>query len=157
MKRLNLPTYSFNIKSEQGGQQIFDESRKKWVALTPEEWVRQHLISYLVHALGYPVSLIATEMSIRINGQPRRCDIVIYNRAAEPVMIVECKSPDVPLSQAVFDQAARYNWHMQVSYLLITNGLKHYCARIDRERRVFSLLDHIPNYEELLSHSVRSS
>lgn len=157
MKRLNLPTYSFNIKSEAGAEFIFDESRRKWVSLTPEEWVRQHILQYLIHEKNYPVSLIAVEMGIRINGLKKRCDLVVFNRAAEPVMIVECKAPEVSLNQKVFDQAARYNWDMQVPYLLISNGIQHYCARIDSQVNSSVLLSQIPDYDEVCRPSSAKS
>jgi hypothetical protein len=149
MQRLNLPTYSFNIKSQDGGDQIFDTCRKKWVALTPEEWVRQHLLGYFVKELQYPVSLVATEMSIETHGLKRRCDIVVFNRKALPVLIAECKAPAVPLTQKVFDQVARYNYNLKVPYLLISNGLEHYCARIDSDTNEVKLLDQFPDYSTL--------
>lgn len=132
---------------------IFDDSRRKWVSLTPEEWVRQNLLKYLTTELNYPISLVATEMSIRIHGLSRRCDLVVFDRTARPVMLIECKAPEVKLSQAVFDQVAHYNWHMKVPYLLISNGLQHYCASIDRQKQSFRLMDHIPDYAELTSQS----
>lgn len=132
---------------------IFDDSRRKWVSLTPEEWVRQNLLKYLTTELNYPISLVATEMSIRIHGLSRRCDLVVFDRTARPVMLIECKAPEVKLSQAVFDQVAHYNWHMKVPYLLISNGLQHYCASIDRQKQSFRLMDHIPDYVELTSQS----
>lgn len=154
MQRLNLPTYSFNIKSDVKGEQIFDKCRNKWVALTPEEWVRQHLLQYFITELNYPVSLVATEMSIQIHGLKRRCDIVVFNRKAMPVLIAECKAPIIPLNQKVFDQVARYNWDMKVPYLLISNGLKHYCAKIDTENNKVELLDKFPDYSVLDAHSL---
>lgn len=155
MQRLNLPTYSFNIKSPEKGPLIFDESRKKWVALTPEEWVRQHLLNYFIRDLGYPIGLVAVEMAIRINGLNRRCDLVVFNRRGEAVLIAECKAPEVKLEQKVFDQVARYNLDFQVPYLLISNGLQHYCAELDVKNKAYRYLDRFPDYSLLDSHSVR--
>jgi len=157
MQRLNLPTYSFNIKSLDKGEQIFDICRKKWVALTPEEWVRQHLLHYFTTELNYPAGLVAVELSIRINGLNRRCDIVIFNRKGVPVMIAECKAPEVKLDQKVFNQVARYNLDFQVPYLLISNGMKHYCALLDQSRRAYGFLDNFPDYSALDSHSCKVS
>jgi len=153
MQRLNLPTYSFNIKSLDKGEQIFDICRKKWVALTPEEWVRQHLLHYFTMELNYPAGLVAIELSIRINGLNRRCDMVVFNRKGVPVMIAECKAPEVKLDQKVFNQVARYNLDFQVPYLLISNGIKHYCALLDQASTAYDFLDNFPDYSALDSHS----
>lgn len=151
MKRLNLPTYSFNIKSENGHRQILDPCRSKWVSLTPEEWVRQHIVNYLAAEFGYPIGLIATEMAIRLNSRLRRCDIVVHNRRGEPAMIVECKAPEVRLSQDSFDQANSYNWALGVRFLLITNGLSHYC--LERIENSFIFRDSLPEFDYLDSQS----
>ncbi len=153
MQRLNLPTYSFNIKSLDKGEQIFDICRKKWVALTPEEWVRQHLLHYFTTELNYPAGLVAIELSIRINGLNRRCDMVVFNRRGTPVMIAECKAPEVKLEQKTFDQVARYNLGFQVPYLLISNGMKHFCALLNQSEGDYRFLDSFPDYSVLDSHS----
>ncbi len=153
MQRLNLPTYSFNIKSLDKGEQIFDICRNKWVALTPEEWVRQNLLHYFTTDLHYPTGLVAIELSIRINGLNRRCDMVVFNRRGAPVMIVECKASDVKLEQKTFDQVARYNINFQVPYLLISNGIKHFCAVLDQSNRKYRFLESFPDYSTLDSHS----
>ncbi len=153
MQRLNLPTYSFNIKSLDQGDQIFDVSRKKWVALTPEEWVRQNLLHYMTSVLDYPVGLVAIEMSIRINGLNRRCDMVVFNRRGIPVMLVECKAPDVKLDQKVFNQVAHYNWNFQVPFLFISNGLKHLCASLNKDKAAYLFLEELPNYSALNSQA----
>jgi len=147
MKRLNLPTYSFNIKSENDRKLIFDPCRAKWVFLSPEEWVRQNFVRYLVDELNYPQSLIVTEMSIKLNTQNRRCDIVIHDREGKPKMIVECKSPDVKLSQATFDQANNYNWALGLSFIIITNGLSHFC--LERKDNKFEFRKNFPEYDQL--------
>jgi hypothetical protein len=151
MKPLNLPTYSFNIKSENSSKLIFDPCRLKWVALTPEEWVRQNFVRYMLEELGYPAGLISTEMSIKINGMKRRCDIVVHNRSGLPVLITECKAPDVILGQSVFDQANSYNWALGVPFLVITNGMKHYC--LESSEGKFKFRDNFPPYDLLDSHS----
>lgn len=127
MKRLNLPTYSFNIKSENGRRLIFDPCRSKWVVLSPEEWVRQNFVKYLNDELKYPLGLIATEMTITLSSRKRRCDIVVHNRNGMPAIIVECKAPEVNLTQSSFDQANNYNWALGVPFIIITNGILHYC------------------------------
>ena len=147
MKRLNLPTYSFNIKSENGTQVIFDPCRSKWVSLTPEEWVRQHFVKYLSEELSYPISLIATEMSIKINSLSRRCDIVVHNRSGRPVLIVECKAPEIKISQSTFNQANAYNWALGLNFIIITNGVNHYC--LENEDGKFVFRKNFPDYDAL--------
>ncbi|MCD6347203.1 MAG: type I restriction enzyme HsdR N-terminal domain-containing protein [Bacteroidales bacterium] len=157
MQRLNLPTYSINIKSAEHGDIVFDPCRSKWVSLTPEEWVRQNLLMYLTKDLHYPAGLMATEMTLRINQLTRRVDIAVFNRNGQAVLLAECKAPDVPLSQEVFNQVAHYNWNLKVPYLLISNGIKHYCARIDEHTGKYSFMDNIPDYSLLLSQSDTNS
>ncbi len=149
MQALNLPTYSFNIKSLPTGDLILDPCRKKWVTLTPEEWVRQHLVQYLVQDRAYPEGLISTELSLRINGLTRRTDVVVFDRRGYAIMLIECKAPKINLTQKVFDQVARYNWNMKVPYLVISNGLKHFCAQINQTEGSYNFLDEIPVYEQL--------
>ena len=151
MKRLNLPTYSFNIKSEGERSLIFDPCRSKWVVLSPEEWVRQNILKYFTDDLSYPPGLIATELPILLNQRVRRCDIVVHNRKGEAVMIVECKAPEIMLSQKTFDQANQYNWALGVPFLLITNGLNHYC--LERVEGQFKFRTAFPSYEEIDSQS----
>ncbi len=151
MERLNLPTYSFNIKSENGRRLIFDPCRSKWVALTPEEWVRQHIVRYISEELDYPPGLIATEVAIALNSRLRRCDIVVHNRKGAPAMIIECKAPGIKLSQASFDQVNRYNWALGVPFLIITNGLQHFC--LERKDNAFIFRISFPEYDHLDSQS----
>ncbi len=153
MQPLNLPTYSFNLKSTGGSDLIFDEFRNRWVAFTPEEWVRQNVARYLVEALGYPSSLMLLEQKIRMNGMVRRCDIVIYSRSGTPVLLVECKAPDVPVNQKVFDQVARYNLVLGVKYLLVTNGLVHYCIESEPGSQKYNYLPDIPLYSAIADQS----
>ena len=151
MKPLNLPTYSFNIKSDNDSRMIFDPCRLKWVALTPEEWVRQHIVKYLSEDLKYPIGLIATEMSIKLSSRTRRCDIVVHNRKGKAALIVECKAPEISLNQDAFDQANRYNWALGVPFLVITNGMKHFC--LERIENSFVFLNSFPYYERVDSQS----
>jgi hypothetical protein len=150
METLNLPSYNFNIKLEGQRKLIFDSIRKKYVVLTPEEWVRQNFISYLVETKNYPKGLIAVEKKVDVNRMAQRSDIVLYNNKAIPVMIVECKAASVKITQQTFNQIARYNMKLRVSYLVVTNGLNHYCCRIDYEKNSFEFISEIPDYKTLI-------
>ncbi|MDQ2177563.1 type I restriction enzyme HsdR N-terminal domain-containing protein [Marinifilum sp. D714] len=149
MENLNLPTYSFKIKSDLQRKLIFDSIRKKYVVLTPEEWVRQNFIRYLVEEKDYPASLIAVEKKVDVNLLPQRSDIVLYNRNANPVMIVECKASKIKITQDVFNQIARYNMKLRVPFLVVTNGLRHFCCYMDYEKKSFKFLEDIPNYQSI--------
>lgn len=149
MLALNLPPYSFKISNKEGKKYIFDVLRKKYVALTPEEWVRQHFINYLLMHKGYPSGLLANEIQINLNGTKKRCDTVLYNRDLTAKMIVEYKAPDVVITQAVFDQITRYNMVLRVEYLIVTNGINHYCCRIDYATNSYVFLPEIPDYASL--------
>ncbi len=149
MEKLNLPTYNFNIKLEGQRKLIFDSIRKKFVVLTPEEWVRQNFISYLVEAKNYPKGLIAIEKRVDVNKMPQRSDIVLFNNKALPIMIVECKATNVKISQSTFNQIARYNMKLQVPFLVVTNGLNHYCCQINYEINSFNFIPEIPDYKTL--------
>lgn len=146
---LNLPPYPFKLHKKDDQHYIFDEIRKKHLVLTPEEWVRQHFIQYLILEKGFPKSLIQIEGGLTLNNLQKRTDLVIYNRNGERIMIVECKAPGIKISQAVFDQAARYNSVHQVKWLVVTNGLKHCYAIIDHEAQSFSFLEELPAYDQL--------
>ena len=147
MHQLNFPTASLKFKSENNKQFVFDVIRKKYVVLTPEEWVRQHLIHYLIHFLGYPPGLIGVETPVKVTGMNQRADVVVFNRKGIPVLIAECKAPGINISNSVFQQAARYNRELSVDYLLITNGLKHYCARLNKEEGSYQMLKAIPDFD----------
>lgn len=153
MQPLNLPTYSFNIKSQGGRDRIFDVFRRDWYLLTPEEWVRQNFARYLCDTLGYPESLLLLEHTITHNTLTRRCDIVIYNRQGQPVILVECKAPEIVLNQKTFDQIARYNRVLGVNLLLVTNGLSHYCIQIDPLAATYSFLRDIPSFRSISDQS----
>jgi len=149
MDSLNLPTYSFNIKSDGQRKLIFDKLRKRFVVLTPEEWVRQNFISFLIEEKKYPESLISVEMSIKVHSLKRRCDIVVFNNFGIPVLIVECKAVNVKISQDVFEQIAAYNIKLKVKYLILTNGIDSYCCLIDHENKSYSFLKDIPDFFEI--------
>ncbi len=147
MQPLNLPQYSFKIKSEGQRNYIFDNIRKRYVVLTPEEWVRQHLIAWLVEEKNYPASLIAVEIPLRINRMERRADIILYSSLGKPFIIIECKAPGIKISQKAFDQAARYNIGLKVNYLVVSNGLVHYCAKLDHDVGTWKFLKEIPDFD----------
>lgn len=146
MQKLNLPNYQFRIKSNENKLFIFDFIRKKEVVLTPEEWVRQHFLMYLVTEKKYPASLIAVEKKLTINTLTKRTDIVVYNTDGKPAIIVECKAPNVNITQQVFDQIARYNLKLTAQYLIVTNGLHHFYCQIDAENETYLFLEDIPNW-----------
>jgi len=150
MEKLNLPNYNFNIKLEGQRKLIFDSIRKKFVVLTPEEWVRQNFISYLAEVKNYPKGLIAVEKKVDVNRMPQRSDIVLYNNKAIPLMIVECKAHSVKISQETFNQIARYNMKLRVPYLVVTNGLDHFCCHINYEENSFRFIPEIPDYKTLV-------
>ena len=149
MLALNLPSFDVKIQQRDGKNLIFDSLRKKFVALTPEEWVRQHFVHYLTEAKGYPKGLLANEIQLELNGTRKRCDTVLYNKELRARMIVEYKAPHVPITQAVFDQITRYNMVLKVEYLIVSNGIGHYCCRIDYTTMKYSFLQEIPAYSEL--------
>ena len=149
MDKLSLPVCDLKTKQSAGKTVIFDIIRRKYVALTPEEWVRQHFIHYLINHLGYPKGLLTVEQGLRYNALRKRTDIVVYDRQGEPVLVVECKAPVYPLRPAMMEQAMMYNKTIGADYLLITNGIDHSCLRIDRQAGRVVYLDAIPGYEQL--------
>lgn len=149
MLPLNLPTFPVKVILREGKRMIFDPVRNKFVALTPEEWVRQHFVQYLISEKGFPKERIGNEIAVKLNHTSKRCDTVVYNRFLAPLMIVEYKSPAVTISSAVFDQIARYNMVLQVKYLIVSNGLSHFCCKIDYETQSYAFLQTIPGYKEL--------
>jgi len=139
------------IKEGPGGKLIFDRLRQKYVALTPEEWVRQHFVNYLTEYLDYPSGLIQVEASLKLNTMQRRADILIHDRSGQPVMVVECKAPSVKLTQTVLDQVINYNYNYGVTYIILTNGITHLTAKINPAARTFVQLEQIPDYETVIS------
>ena len=146
---LNLPHYSFRIKEKLEKKLIFDVFRRRWVSLTPEEWVRQNFARYLTEEKHFPAALIAIERSLRINQHDFRTDIVLFSKSGNPLVVVECKAPEVKISQQTFDQIARYNLELRVSYLIVTNGINHYCCRFDPQQLNYTFLAEMPDYVEI--------
>ena len=146
---LNLPHIDANIKQEGKKNTIFDPLRKRFVSLTPEEWVRQHFVSFLINHKGYPTSLIANEISIKLNGMSRRCDSVVFSSSLDPIIIVEYKAPSVTISKKTFLQVNSYNQVLRVPYIIITNGLSHYCYHIDYATMTLKFLNDIPSYDDI--------
>ena len=146
MQKLNLPIYSIKLKKEENKTLVFDPIRKKHIVLTPEEWVRQNFIQFLIEEKNYPVSLMAVEMGIDLLNTKKRCDIVIYNTKGLPHMIVDCKAPSIKISQDTFDQIARYNIKLNTDLLVVTNGLHHYICMMDHQNQRYHFLKEIPNY-----------
>ena len=149
IQNLNLPPFEPKISEQDGKISVWDPVRKLWTAFTPEENVRQAFVSYLVSYKGYPISHIANEQGIELNGMSRRCDSVVYDKTGQPKVIVEYKAPTVSLSQKVFDQIARYNLVLHVDYLIVSNGLKHYCVKMEYPTGKYCFLQDIPTYDEL--------
>lgn len=146
---LNLPPFPFKL-SEQGGViYVFDELRKKKLVLTPEEWVRQHFIQFLILQKKYPKTLIKLEGGLKLNQLQKRTDILIFNKEGKADVLVECKATTVKIDQKVFDQAARYNMIHQVNYLLVSNGLVHYCCKMDYTKQTYTFLEELPSYREI--------
>ena len=129
---------------------ILDPIRRKYVKLTPEEWVRQNFVQYLINEGKYPAGLLGIEVFFRLNKLKRRIDILVHNRAGQPILIVECKAPEVKLDEVVFDQIATYNFKLKLPYLVVTNGLHHYACKFDHENMKFEYLLVIPVYEDIL-------
>ena len=146
MLSLNLPPYATKIAVRDGKNAIWDIIRCKYVALTPEEWVRQHFVHFLIEHKGYPASLLANEVALTLNGTSRRCDTVLYDRTLSPRMIIEYKAPHIPITQKVFDQICRYNLVFRVDYLIVSNGLSHYCCRMDYANNSYQFLAEVPEY-----------
>ncbi|MFT4073279.1 MAG: type I restriction enzyme HsdR N-terminal domain-containing protein [Dysgonamonadaceae bacterium] len=150
MLNLNLPPCEIKIKKTEKGLRIFDSLRAKFVALTPEEWVRQNFVCYLINHKQYPPMLIANEMQIKVNSRIKRCDSVVYDNRMNPLVILEYKAPDVSITEQVFDQIVRYNYVLKVPYLIVSNGLRHYCCQVDYENQTTTYLQDIPVYGELV-------
>ena len=149
MQALNLPKTDLKIITKDGKQQVFDILRRKYVVLTPEEWVRQQFVHYLILHKGYPAECIGNEVSITLNGTKKRCDSVVYGCNAQPTMILEYKSPYVEITQRVFEQISRYNIRLRVKWLIVSNGLQHYCCQINYENGTHQFVEDIPSYEDI--------
>src|SRR5690606_26974547 len=149
MQALNLPDHGVKTKHAPQGPRIFDPVRRVWVFLTPEEWVRQHVLNYLVHDVGCPLSLVAVERKLLVNKLTKRADLLVHDRQGKPVLVVECKAPAVKVDRSTFEQAARYNTVFKVPFLLVTIGLVHFCCRIDHADGRIEFLSTVPSYERL--------
>ncbi|MES2544356.1 MAG: type I restriction enzyme HsdR N-terminal domain-containing protein [Bacteroidota bacterium] len=147
MQQLNFPVYSFRFKNNENKVAIFDEIRKKFIILTPEEWVRQHVVQYLLAEKKFPKSLLNVEKLLKINDLKKRYDVVIFNSDGTIFLLVECKAPEVKISQATFDQIARYNMTMKAKYLMVTNGLNHYFCQMDFENEKYVFLKELPLFD----------
>jgi predicted type IV restriction endonuclease len=144
MQKLNFPAYDFRFKNSENKVAIFDDIRKKFVILTPEEWVRQHVVQYLLIEKKYPKSWINVEKVLKINGLTKRYDVVVFNADGSILILVECKAPEVKISQTTFDQIARYNLTMKAQYLMVTNGQNHYFCQMDFEKEQYLFLKELP-------------
>lgn len=151
MTRLNLPPFEIKLRGTKAQPQIFDILRKKYIALTPEEWVRQHFVHFLVEHKGYPAALMANEIQLKVGEKTLRVDSVLYSRDLKPRMIIEYKAPHIPITQKVFDQISIYNMLLHVDYLVVSNGLQHYICKMDYNDKKYLFLEDIPDYEELLT------
>ena len=149
MLPLNLPNFDIKVKKSADQLLVWDETRRKYVALTPEEWVRQHFVHFLISEKGYRQELSANEVSIKLNGTAKRCDTVIYDRLLTPLMIVEYKAPSITITPKVFDQIVRYNRVLHVQYLIVSNGIRHFCCQIDYETLSYRFLKEIPDAQEV--------
>lgn len=149
MLALNLPKTELKVITKDGKQQVFDVLRRRFVALTPEEWVRQQFVHFLIGYKGYPAECIGNEVSITLGATKKRCDTVIYGSHAEPLMVIEYKSPSVEITQKVFEQICRYNIKMRVEWLVVSNGLQHYCTRIDYENGTYQFVEDIPAFPSI--------
>ncbi|MFZ6012752.1 MAG: type I restriction enzyme HsdR N-terminal domain-containing protein [Bacteroidota bacterium] len=147
MYKLNLPEFEYKLKKADGKVWIFDGIRKKFIVLTPEEWVRQHFIHYLVSKLKYPAALMRVEGGLVYNQLQKRSDIVVFDRTGKPWMIVECKSPNLKLSESSLLQAAVYNNTLKAKYIAVTNGLIHLCSEINWEHGNTTILTSLPDYD----------
>lgn len=146
MQLLQFPNYNFRFKNSENIVSIFDEIRKKFIILTPEEWVRQHVVQFLILEKKYPKSLINVEKVLKINGLTKRYDVVVFKNDGSILILVECKSPDVKISQTVFDQIARYNLTLNAQLLMLTNGLNHYYCSMDFENKKYDFMRELPDY-----------
>ncbi|MBC7523598.1 MAG: type I restriction enzyme HsdR N-terminal domain-containing protein [Flavobacterium sp.] len=148
MQKLNFPDYNFRFKNSENKVLIFDEIRKKFIILTPEEWVRQHVIQNLILDKNYPKSYINVEKLIKVNSLNKRYDIIVYQTDGSIFLLIECKAPSISISQQTFDQIARYNLVLKAKYLMVSNGLKHYFCQMDFENEKYIFLNQLPEFGE---------
>jgi hypothetical protein len=149
MQKLKLPAYSFRITEKGQKRYIFDEFRKRWIVLTPEEWVRQHFMKYLASEKHFPPALMAIEKKVTINGLPQRFDLVIYNRKGNPLVVAEFKAPGVEISQTAFDQAIRYNSVILAPFFLVSNGMNHFVCQVNYEEKRSVYIREVPDFNDI--------
>lgn len=149
MSALNLPPCQLKFQEVDGKTNVWDPVRMKYVAFTPEEEVRQHFVSYMISALGYPATHLMNEVSLDLNGLKRRCDTVAYDRQLKPIAIVEYKAPNVQITNDVFAQISRYNLVLKVDWLIVSNGLKHYCVKMDYDKNSYHFVTALPEYTKI--------
>lgn len=149
MQVLNLPAFNIKTRSITDKTEVFDQVRKDYVLLTPEEWVRQHFINYLITDRLVPPGLIAVEKQIRVNRLSKRCDIVIYLHDGKPALVVECKAPHIKINRETYDQAVRYNLALNIRYMVLTNGMNHFCFKLNYQTQESTLLNYIPAFPEM--------
>lgn len=147
MQKLNFPDYTFRFKNSENKVAIFDEIRKKFIILTPEEWVRQHVVKYILEQKMYPKSHVNVEKIVKVNGLTKRYDVVIFNPDGSIFLLVECKAPGITISQSTFDQIARYNMSLNAIHMMVTNGLNHYFCQMDYEQEKYFFLQDLPEYK----------
>lgn len=152
MTRLNLPPFEIKLKGTKQRPMIFDILRKKYLVLTPEEWVRQHFIHFLIEHKNYPAALLANEIKLTVGDKVLRADSVLYTRELKPKMIIEYKAPHIPITQKVFDQISIYNMLLHVDYLVVSNGMQHFICKMDYESKKYVFLEDIPDYDDLLTN-----
>lgn len=148
---LNLPAFDYRTRLSPKTQQeeIWDTQRRRWVRLTPEEWVRQHFVHFLISEQGFPAGCIGNEIAIKVGQLEKRCDSVVFGKEGQPILIIEYKATTVPITQKVFDQISRYNITLNVDWLIVSNGLQHYCCHLNRDVQRFVFLKELPRYEQL--------
>ncbi|MBD0776468.1 type I restriction enzyme HsdR N-terminal domain-containing protein [Maribacter polysiphoniae] len=146
MQRLNFPVYDFRFKNSENNIHIFDAIRKKFVVLQPEEWVRQNVVQFLIHEKKYPISLINVEKQVTVNKIKKRYDVVVFDSLGNIILLVECKAPQIAITQHTFDQIARYNMQLRATYLMVTNGLQHFYCKMDYDREKYMFLEQIPDF-----------
>lgn len=143
---LQFPAYPIRIRKSEDKTEVFDLVRQQWYILTPEEWVRQHVLHFLIKDKKYPATWLAVEKTITVNGLRKRCDIVAYTRDAKPFLLVECKAPDIAITQETFDQVARYNMRLGVNLLFLTNGMHHFCCQINHQIQRYQFMPELPEF-----------
>ncbi len=146
MQKLNFPNYKFRLKNTENKISIFDVIRKKFVILTPEEWVRQHVVHFLITEKHYPPHLIAVEKQLKINDLIKRFDVLVFDSDAKPLVLIECKAPKITINQTVFDQIARYNLTIDAKYMMVTNGLTHYYSIMNNSLEKYDFLRDLPDF-----------